>query len=367
MKVPFLDLQSQHRRLEAEILDAWSAILRSARFIAGQEVENFEREWAEAVGAAHCVAVSSGTDALSLALRAAGVTDGNRVVVPANTFIATAEAVSHVGGVPLLVDVDERTANLRTDALDVPEDVWGAVPVHLYGQPVDVDALGRTGARLVFDAAQAHLARVRGKPIGGAGLATCYSFYPGKNLGAPCDAGAVTTDDAALADELRMLRDHGQEAKYISREIGYNARMSELAAAALRIKLPHLAEWTARRRAAAARYQANLRSVPGIGVLKEPGWAEGVYHLFVVNVPGRDEIQAALDRRGIGTGLHYPVAVHQQPAYRFLGLGPGSFPVSEQRAERLLSLPMYPEIEDVQIDAVCDALISTVETHVGVG
>ncbi|MDP8971481.1 MAG: DegT/DnrJ/EryC1/StrS family aminotransferase [Actinomycetota bacterium] len=364
-----MDLTAQHRPIRGEILAAWSRILDSGAFVSGSEVRGFEEEFAQACGVARCVAVSSGTDALTLALRALGLQAGDAVILPTNTFIATAEAVSNAGGVPVLVDCQESSANI--DPRQVPEAVTdrvrGVIGVHLYGQPVDFQALNDVAANrglwTLEDAAQAHLGRCRGRTVGGLGTAAAFSFYPAKNLGAPGEAGAVTTDDAALADEVRMLRDHGQRGKYHSELVGYNARMSELVAAALRIKLPLLPEWTEARRRVAARYRERLADHPAIALPAEPEWSRAVYHLFVVGVPERDRVKAELEAAGIGVGLHYPVPVHLQAAYRGLGYRAGDFPRSERNARSLLSLPMFAELTVDQVDHVCDTLRRAVDAR----
>jgi dTDP-4-amino-4,6-dideoxygalactose transaminase len=359
--VPFLDLQPQHQLLREEILAAWTRVLDSTAFVSGAEVRAFEEEYADANGVSHCVAVSSGTDALVIALRAAGIGRGDEVVVPANTFIATAGAVSMVGAEPLLVDCLEDTATIDPAAAAVAlrNGARGVLPVHLYGLPADMDPLLAAAALdqiVIEDAAQAHLAEYRGRRAGGLGTLAAFSFYPGKNLGATGEGGAVTTGDRELADQLRMLRDHGQREKYHSEVVGYNARMSELVAAALRIKLRHLPEWTAQRRRVAERYHRQLADVPSVVCQQQPEWGLSSYHLFVVRVPERDRVRAALGEAGIATGLHYPVPIHLQGAYRHLGHARGDFPHAECWAEEGLSLPMFPELTDGQIDRVCEEL-----------
>jgi dTDP-4-amino-4,6-dideoxygalactose transaminase len=365
--VPFLDLQAQHRPLRDEILAAWAEIYDSTAFVAGPRVEAFEQAFAAAHGSTHAVAVSNGTAALELALRALGIGHGDRVIVPANTFIATAEAVSNVGATPLLVDCDPDTRTISVEdavrAMDEPG-VRAVLPVHLYGQPADMDpiveAAERRGVAVVEDAAQGHLARYKGRPVGSLGVMACFSFYPGKNLGAPGEGGAVTTSDDALAAKLQVLRNHGQAVKYHSDVVGGNARMHEMVGAALAIKLPHLAAWTEARRRAAAWYHEELEDVAGIDLFPEPAGAYSVYHLFVVEVDDRDRVLAALNDAGIGAALHYPVPVHLQEAYASLGLREGSFPNAERSASRLLSLPMFAEITRDQVARVATALRNAV-------
>ncbi len=367
MKVPFLDLVAQNRGLRDEILEAWGRILDTARYVSGAEVAAFEEEFSEACGLGHCVAVSTGTDALMLGLRALGVGPGDRVVLPANTFIATAEAVSNVGAEPLLVDCDPVTRNIdvaaAASALSHPG-VVGAIPVHLYGQPADMDPLlsaaEAAGVWVMEDAAQAHLARYKDRPAGSLGMLAGFSFYPGKNLGAPGEGGAVTTGDADLAGLVRMLRDHGQCAKYESRVVGYNARMMELVAAVLRIKLRHLRAWVEERRRLAALYIERLADVDGVETPFEPEWAWSVYHLFVVHTAQRDRVMRRLEEVGIGVGLHYPIPIHLQEAYRHLGHSVGDFPNAEANASNGMSLPMFPEMTEAQVDYVCSEMEAAV-------
>ncbi len=367
MNVPFLDLVSQNAHIKGELLVAWEAIVDSARFVAGYHVARFEESFAAAHAVEHCVAVANGTVALELPLRAMGVGPGDDVAVPANTFIATAEAVSNVGARPVLVDVDPHTLNIDPHLLaDVASraEVVGTMAVHLYGQPCDIDAItsvaDRTNTWFVEDAAQAHLARHRDRPIGGLGSAGGFSFYPGKNLGAPGEGGAILTNDAGLAADLRALRDHGQTEKYRSRLVGTNARMLELVAAALELKLRLLPEWTAARQSAAARYLDNLEGVAGLQLPHVEPWAEPVWHLFVIHCERRDAVRQRLAERGVQTGLHYPIPIHLQAAYEALGHQRGDFPVAESSADRLLSLPMHEGITNAELDYVSEHLIDAV-------
>jgi dTDP-4-amino-4,6-dideoxygalactose transaminase len=361
--VPLVDLSVQHEPLHDEILNHWSRILRVGAFTSGAEVEAFEREFAAACEVAHCVAVSSGTDALVLALRALGVGPGDRVIVPANTFFATAEAVSLTGAEPALVDCDPLTRTLSVAAVEDALRAGGAagvIAVHLYGHPADVDALAGVarehGAWVMEDAAQAHLARSRGVCVGGLGRIAAFSFYPSKSLGAPGEGGAVTTDDAVLADSVRALRHHGQRVSNRHELIGCNARLGELSAAVLRIKLRHLPEWTRERRRVAARYAAGLAGAPEIRLPYTAPWADPAWHLYAVEVEGRDLVRARLKEMGVETGVHYPTPIHLQPAYARLGHAPGSFPQAERSAARVISLPMFPELSDAGADRVIEAL-----------
>lgn len=367
MNVPFLDLPAQHAPLHGEIIEEWAEILRSAQFVSGERVARFEEAFAAAHDAAHCIAVGNGTMALELPLRALGVGPGDQVAVPANTFIATAEAVSNVGAQPVFVDIDPATHNIDPEALartmSTHDAIVGTIAVHLYGHPADLDELSRvagsSGTWLMEDAAQAHLARYKGRQIGTHGVAGAFSFYPGKNLGAPGEGGAVVTNDAALAADVRALRDHGQSEKYESRLIGTNARMMELVAAVLTIKLRHLPEWTERRRTAAAAYRALLADVAGLDLPQTAPWADPVWHLFVVHSDQRQALRDHLTAAGIGTGLHYPIPLHLQQAYRHLGYGEDTFPVAERSARRLLSLPMHEGLSAGDIATVAKCVKDT--------
>jgi dTDP-4-amino-4,6-dideoxygalactose transaminase len=360
MNVPFLDLRAQHAVLKSEILPLWEEILTSAGFIGGPQVKGFEDEFAAACGVQHCIAVNSGTDALEFIFEALEVGHGGEVIVPVNTFIATSEAVSKAGGQVVFVDVMPGTCGIDPEKVRaaITPRTRGIVPVHLYGQTADMDPVldvaREHGLWVVEDAAQAHLAEYKGRKAGTMGVAAGFSFYPGKNLGACGDAGAVVTDDAALADKVRRLRDHGQAKKYHHDFEGHNGRCDAIQAAALRVKLKHLPEWNEARRAHAALYLELLRDVPGITL---PVAAEGcvpVWHLFVILAERRDALAEQLQAQGISTGLHYPVPLHLQAAYARMGLGEGAFPVAEYCAARLLSLPMFPELTGEQIRYVCE-------------
>ena len=368
LDVPLFALGKQHAELHREILEAWSRVLRLGAFVNGPEVAAFEEEFAAACEVRSCVAVSSGTDALVLALRALGTCRGERVIVPANTFVATAEAVSLTGGVPVLVDCDPVTRTLSVEAVERELRARGAVgiiAVHLYGHPADMDALAAVasghGAWIVEDAAQAHLARYRGRRVGGLGRLGCFSFYPSKNLGATGEGGALTTDDEELAATLRALRDHGQREKNHHELVGCNARLPEVVGAALRIKLCHLERWTTERRRAAARYASALDGAERVRLPRTAPWADPVWHVYPVEVENRDTVRRRLRELGIGTGVHYPTPIHLQPAYAHLGLGVGAFPEAERSAARVLSLPMYPELSDAQVDRVADRLRAATE------
>jgi dTDP-4-amino-4,6-dideoxygalactose transaminase len=361
MRVPAADLRAQHDALRDELRAAFDRVLDASSFIHGPEVEAFEREFAALCGVPHAVAVSNGTDALALALRALNVGSGDLVAVPAFTFVATAEAVWHVGARPLFVDIDPVTFTVDPEALRRAlrqRTVRAVIPVHLYGQPAsmeDITMLAQEdGAAVIEDAAQAHGARYRGRRVGGLGQLGCFSFYPSKNLGALGDGGAVTTHDAGLAAQLRLLRDHGQTAKYIHGVVGYNSRLDGLQAAMLRVKLPYLEGWNARRQALAAAYRRGLAGLPGITLPATASDREHVYHLFVVRCHDREALRAQLNDCGIATGIHYPAPLHLQPAFASLGYRAGDFPASEAAAREVLALPLFPELTDEAVAWVCD-------------
>jgi len=369
MTVPFLDLHRHHEPIEAEVLERWAGILQSGAFVSGSYVAAFERGFGELHGTDHAIAVSNGTVALEIIWRALGIGPGDRVIVPVSTFIATAEAISNVGATPLFVDCEAGTGSIDVDraiaAMDEPG-VVGIVPVHLYGQPADMDpiisAASDRGLHVVEDAAQAHAARYKGKRVGGLGDVAGFSFYPGKNLGAPGEGGAITTNNEQLAQRIRLIANHGEGRKYHSEVVGTNARMMELVAAMLDVKLPRLEAVSEGRRRVAARYRELLAEVGGVTLPVEHEWAVPVYHLFVIEVDDREQVMAHLAERGVASGLHYPVPLHLQPAYSDLGYEKGAFPVAEARADRILSLPMFPEMTDTEIDTVAAALTEAVES-----
>ena len=365
MTVPFVDLKAQYRAIKAEVDEAIARVLENASFILGPEVEAFEEAFAAYVGARYCVALNSGTAAVQLAVQALGIGPGDEVIVPANTFFATAEAVSTAGARPVFVDVDPLTYNIdaaKIEAAITPR-TRAIIPVHLYGQPADLDAVfevaRRRGLAVVEDAAQAHGAEYKGHRVGALGEAGSFSFYPGKNLGAYGEGGAVVTNDHEVAHRARLLRDHGSERKYQHEIVGYNFRLEGLQGAVLNVKLRHLDRWNEMRRTHAASYRQLLGDVEQEGEIvlpREAGCGRHVYHLFVVQHDERDELQKHLHEAGIQTGIHYPVPVHLQPAYASLGYCEGDFPETERQARRVLSLPMFPELTDAQLDRVAEAI-----------
>jgi dTDP-4-amino-4,6-dideoxygalactose transaminase len=367
--IPFLDLVTPHRELEEELVALFREAVRSAHFIGGSQVESFEREFADFCGAKYAIGVANGTDAVRFALMASGIGDGDAVITVSHTFIATVEAISQAGAETEFVDIDERTYNLSPEALEVfltscatdpktgrpvgqrtGKPIKAIVPVHLYGQVADMDGIqaiaDRYGLLIVEDACQAHGADYQSngawKRAGTFGKAAAFSFYPGKNLGACGEAGAITTNDEQVARTVQMLRDHGQRRKYYHGLEGYNGRLDAIQAAFLRVKLRHLGTWNAQRRAAAMRYNSLLASSPVVQVPYEPESSTAVYHLYVVRTQNRDALGEYLKNQGIATGLHYPVPLHLQECYEGWGYAHGSLPVTERIASEILSLPMFP-------------------------
>lgn len=360
--IPFNDLRPQGVALRAELEAALRRVFDRGWFILGPELEAFEAEFAAYCGARYAVGVGSGTDALHLALRACGVGPGDEVVTVAFTAVPTINAISLAGARPVFVDVDPRTRTMdpaQVEAALTPR-TRALLPVHLYGHAADMAPLRelaeRRGLWLIEDAAQAHGTRYRGQRTGTLGHLAAFSFYPTKNLGAYGDAGAVVTDDDALARRLRLLRNYGQTDRYHHQIEGVNSRLDEVQAAILRVKLRYLDAWNAARRERAARYTAALA---GLAVPWEAPWTEHTYHLYVVEVPQRERVQALLAEAGIGTLVHYPIPAHLQPAYTHLGVARGALPVSERLADTVLSLPLYPELPLDQVDRVADALRAT--------
>lgn len=358
MSIPLVDLAAQHAEIADEVSAGLAALFEASDFIGGKAVEEFERAYCEVLGVPHCIGVANGTDALELALRAAGIGPGDEVVIPANTFVATVGAVCRAGARPVLADVDDEYLLLDPDralAAITPR-TRAVVPVHLYGQIAPIEDLlavaAGTGIAIIEDAAQAQGATRHGRPAGSFDIAAGTSFYPGKNLGAYGDAGAVLTVDADVARRVRLMGDHGSERKYDHEVVGWNSRLDTLQAIVLKAKLRRLAGWNKARRAAAARYDTLLAEVPGVRVpLTMPGNVH-VWHLYVVRVPQRDRVLGALRAAGIGASIHYPTPIHLTGAYRGLGYGPGSFPMAEAAAEEILTLPLYPHITPPQQERV---------------
>ena len=404
MNIPFLDLKAPHQELEEEMVEVFRECLRNASFVGGPQVQAFEEEFAQFCETKYCVAVSSGTDALRFALIAAGIGSGDEVITVPNTFIATTEAISQTGATPAFVDIDERTYNMDPNKLEdylksrklqdasrkvltqnppltpnashLTPQPKAVLPVHLYGQPADMDSIleiaDRYGLIVIEDACQAHGALYysekskKWRKAGSMGRVAAFSFYPGKNLGACGEGGAVTTHDEGIAQKIRMLRDHGQAKKYYHELEGYNGRLDAIQCGILRIKLKHLPDWNEKRRQNASRYNELLSSNsqpatrnPELDTLippYEPPWSKAVYHLYIIRAKKRDELQKFLLENGIGTGLHYPIPLHLQNPYKNLNLPNGSYPITEKVANEILSLPMFPQLTPEQIEYVVEKI-----------
>lgn len=367
MKVPFLDLKVQYQSIKDEVNPAIQNILENASFILGKAVSDFEVEFAKAHEVKHCIGVSSGTDGNHIALWALDIQPGDEVIIPANTFIATAWGATLCGAKPVFVDCEQDSYNIdpsKVEAAITPK-TKAIIAVHLYGQPADMDALkeiaDRHNIHLVEDCAQAHLAEYKGKRVGGLGVTASFSYYPGKNLGAYGEGGAVTTNNSQIAEKAKMIRDHGAVQKYNHEIFGHNYRMEGIQGAVLGVKMKHIDDWTEGRRKVAAKYRELLKDVEEIKLPVEMPYAKHVYHLYVIQVLNggskyRDELAKYLNDNGVSTGLHYPVPLHLQKCFNFLGYKKGDFPVTEQLAESGLSLPMFPELTDEQIEYVASKI-----------
>jgi dTDP-4-amino-4,6-dideoxygalactose transaminase len=368
MRVPFTDLAAQQKCLQPELDRAWKEVTQKARFIGGESVQRFEESFAAAVGSAHAIGTGNGTDALLLSLKVLGIGPGDAVATAANSFIASSEAITLSGAEPVFIDVDPHSYLMDLDALEkhiqgqggTRNPIKAVIPVHLYGLALDMprlmDIAHKYNLRVIEDAAQAHLARINGKHTGTWGDLGCFSFFPGKNLGAFGDAGAIVTDDSEKATRLRQWRNHGRLDKHDHAFEGTNSRLDALQAAILQVKLPHLADWNKKRRNHARRYIERLKTNSSI-ILPVPMEEDRhVFHLFVIQVEGRQALQAALQDRGIETSVHYPVALPNLTAYKRLGYQRGDFPTATRLQDRILSLPMFPELTPDQIDYVCDTL-----------
>ena len=359
--IPFVELHTQYLSLQDEIHQAIRGVLESSQFTLGDEVAAFEREFADYVGAAHAVGVNNGTSALHLALLAAGIGPGDEVITTPFTFVATVSAIEYTGATPVFVDIDPDTLNLDPQAIEaaVTDQTRAIIPVHLYGLPAEMTAITRVaqryGLKIIEDAAQAHGARIDGQRVGALGDLGCFSFYPGKNLGAYGEAGMVVTQDGEAAQKLRMRRDWGAQRKYEHEIKGYNSRMEGLQGAILRVKLRRLAQWTQQRQERAAQYDGVL---DGLDLGQQPvrEGLEHVYHVYAIRSPQRTRWQESLKAQGIHTGIHYPTPVHLLPAFANLGHEVGDFPHAEKASQEVLSLPMYPELSPAQCEQVALAV-----------
>jgi len=361
MSVPFMDLSRMHDPLRPALDAAMAAVIDRNSYILGEEVKQFEHAFAAYCETAHAVGLDTGTSALELALRAWGIGPGDEVITAPNSFIATASGIAFTGATPVFVDIDPRTYTINVEQIEaaITPRTKAIVPVHLYGQPADMDPIlaiaAAHGLKVLEDACQAHGARYQGRRCGSLGDAAAFSFYPAKNLGAFGDGGALVTNDEATAQQVRMLRNYGQEEKYHHLFLAYNRRLDTLQAAVLQVKLPELDAWNAARRQVAAWYEELLA---GASVITPPtaAYAEHVYHLYVIRCADREALSAQLQAAGVGWGLHYPVPIHLQEAYAYLGLGRGSFPEAERACAGLISLPMFPRMTREEAEQVADAV-----------
>jgi dTDP-4-amino-4,6-dideoxygalactose transaminase len=360
MRIPLVDLKNQYQNIKEEVLSEISQALDDMQLFLGKNVQTLESDFAAYCGTEFAIGVSSGTDALHIALRANGIRPGDEVITVPNTFIATVEAIVLAGARPILIDIDPETYNMDTSQLEeaITSRTKGIIPVHLYGHPADMDPVmdiaTSHGLKVIEDACQAHGAQYKGRRVGSIGNAGCFSFYFTKNLGAYGEGGIITTSDPDIAKQCRMIRDHGQNAKYYHSVIGFNGRLDELQAALLKVKLPHLEEWLEKRRSLAQAYNNGLpeRFIKP----QEMPWARHVYHLYVVRTPERDQLHEWLQSNGIGAGMHYPIPIHLQEAWRAYGEADLSLPVTEKITKEIISLPMYPELSLAEVDYICNCI-----------
>lgn len=365
--IPLVDLEAQYRQIKEDIDAVIGDVVHSRAFIQGKYVTAFEADFARLQQCDHVIGCSNGTSALFLALMAAGIKAGDEVITTPATFIATAEAICHVGAVPVFVDIDPDTYTINPSLIEsrITPKTRAILPVHLYGNPADMDsimALARDhDLRVIEDCAQAHLATYNSRPVGTFGDAGAFSFYPGKNLGAFGDAGAVITGDPEHAKMIRLLADHGRDSKYIHSIIGYNLRMDGLQGAILLVKLKYLQRWTEQRRSNAHLYSSLLHDIEELQLPISRDGSGHVYHLYVVQVPNRDKVLSHLQENGVAASIHYPVPLHLQPALKYLGHREGDFPVAEHAARHIVSLPMYPELTSEQIEHVCSVLTKAIK------
>lgn len=361
MAIPLVDLRKQYEPLQKEILTGFEHVFESMHLFLGENVQGLEREFAQFCGASHGIGVSDGTTALHIILRAMGIGPGDEVITPSHTFIATAEAIILAGAKPVFVDIHPETCLMDVTQIEskITPHTRAIMPVHLYGQTVDMDALlaiaKTAGLKVIEDACQAHGALYKGRRAGSLGDAAAFSFYYSKNLGAYGEGGFITTSDDDLAVKIRMIRDHGSNRRYYHDMIGFNGRLDELQAVVLRAKLPHLQNWNDQRRLHAQQYNELLKGTPAVTPIELKDNMH-VYHMYVIQTPKRDNLQNFLKEKGIGTGIHYPVPIHLQKSMEFLGYKPDDFPVTEAVVEKIISLPMFAELTDIQIGEVCEAI-----------
>ena len=369
MNIPLVDLKSQYASIKNEIDGAIQTVLNQTDFIGGGAIRTFEKGFADFSGIRHVVGVANGTDAIQLVHRACGIGSGDEVITAVNIFIATSEAVTAAGAKPVFVDNDPLTYTIDTTKIEaqITPKTKAIIPIHLYGQPADMKAIMQIAEKhhliVIEDAAQAHGALYDGMKIGNFGKAATFSFYPGKNLGAYGDAGAVATNDEKLAENVRMLANHGRLEKYEHQIEGYNSRLDTIQAAILSVKLPHLDEWVKRRQYHAAHFDELLRDRDTIKIPVVRKNSTHVYHLYVVRVDNREKVRSILKEKGIATGIHYPIPLHLQPAYRYLNHRAGDFPVAEKYAPQLLSIPLYPELTDAQVEYIAGTLIDACKNN----
>jgi dTDP-4-amino-4,6-dideoxygalactose transaminase len=361
--VPYLDLKAQMRPIRAELDAAIARTLDNCSFCLGPDVVQFEKDFAKLIGTKHCIAMNSGTSALHIAMLLLNIGPGDEVITTPYTFVATSWAISYVGAKPVYVDVDDATMNLDPKLVEraITPRTKAIMPVHLYGHPADLDPLLEIAKKhnlpLVEDTAQAHCAKYKGRSVGAQGIMSCYSFYPGKNLGAAGEGGALLLNDDAMAARARALREHGSTVRYYHDEVGYNYRMEGIQGAVLGVKVKHIEAWTAARQRVGRRYHELLADTP-LQLPREASWAESAYHLYVVRHPKREELKKYLEDNKVGCALHYPLPLHLQKCYASLGYKKGDFPISERSAEQCLSLPIYPEMTDAQINRVAEVIRS---------
>ncbi len=362
MKIPLLDLKKQYLSIKKEIDQAIKRVLNSTQFILGENVQKFEKEFSKFCGTKYAIGVGNGTDALYLSLRALNISKGDEVIVPVNTFIATAEAITLNGAKPVFVDIDLNTFNIDPEKIEkaITKKTKAIIPVHLFGQPADMSPILKIARKyrlyVIEDCAQAHRAKYKNKKIGSIGDVACFSFFPGKNLGAYGDAGIVITNNKKLAQKIHMLRNHGREKKYIHRMEGINSRLDEIQAAILRVKLKHLNKWNKARQKNAKIYDKLFRNMNDIITPRIIKNTQSVYYFYTICVKNRKKIQKKLKEKGVSTGIHYPVPLHLQPAYKYLGHKRGDFPKAEKQSNEILSLPIYPELAEKQIKFIVNII-----------